>query len=292
MSANSITNMSATDFSAKKPMTSKVDPSTANSYLEGGPFFFGLHGDALSGPQGRAAVDPNATLQERAEALRSLPVVLSETHITGGKYSRPSDDVQNLLFKIPEEAVEPIQNLEEWAVNTVFENQGAWGLKKENLSVVQSRFEPLLKTRDGYEGYAISAKLFTKKCEIYVQDPDNPSVFDKNGTHYDIKKGAKCAVVIELRGLRLKAKEFAIQTPVVSKIYVFANTSAVAPPVSFGGFDVSFTEPVGSMNFTSEEESVPAESDSVADSVYQSVINDGADAPMDMDVLGSTVVCK
>ena len=309
MSATSITQMNPADFLPKKPMTSKVDPSTANCYLEGGPFYYALHGEALSGERGRAAVDPDAPPQARAEALSALPVVLSETHIHGGKYSQPTDDAQSMLVKIPEDAVGPLQDLESWAVNTVYQNQSSWGLKKEERAVVESRFEPLLKSKEGSEGYAMNCKMFTKKCQIFVQDPDNASVFHPNGTHYDMRKGSRCAIVLEIRGIRLKSREFAVQTPILSKVYVFTNQSSMAAPsVDFGGFNVSFAQPVGALPAAAAaaaaaaaypdddvvqrtRSGIPYDQDSVADSVYKSALNAAAaNDSMDVD-MSATMVC-
>jgi hypothetical protein len=227
--ATPISQLDTSTWQAKAPLQSKYDPTTCNCYLEGGTQFFSIN-EPITG----AAIDPDLTADERAAAISDMCVILSDSHIHGGNYSQPSDDSQTILVKIPDSSIVGFKKLEQWVIDTTFAKQEAWGLRTASLDTITDRLTPILRPKkEETDGNAITIKVLVKKCDIFIQSPDNPRDFDPSGTTLDILKGSKVAIVGEVKGIRIKQKELAAQTFVARKIYVFAHTGSTAPD----GFD-------------------------------------------------------
>jgi hypothetical protein len=112
------------------------------------------------------------------------------------------------------------------------------------MDTIRDRYKPMLTDKDGKGEFAATMRMFTKSVNIYVQSDEDPGVFAKNCTHFEIPKGARCGLVVELRGMRTKEKTFAPQTPIIRVVYVFSKSGAQASGAAFeGGFQIKFAEP-------------------------------------------------
>lgn len=226
-------------LSLTKPTKSTQDPATHNSFFDGGAQCYSLQEEI-----GLGAVSADASPKERIQALKDMPVVLTDTHIKGGKYSKPTDEVQNFLVKIPEYATGPLLEYEEWVQQQMFEKQREWDMEPKSMDTIRDRYKPMLTDKDGKGEFAATMRMFTKSVKIFVQSDEDPEVFAKDCTHMDIPKGARCGMVVELRGMRTKDKSFAPQTPIIRVVYVFSKSGAQASSAAFqGGFQIKYAEP-------------------------------------------------
>lgn len=226
-----IGNANISDWAVRNPVASSRDKKTSNAHLYGGGRQF-----ALQTPFPDALIDNNASAQARAEAMENLPVVLSEIHIVGGPYSQPDDEVQPLLIKPPKDAVPAMQTIDEWCFETVYDNQEKWKMKKKSREVLEEKFTSIWKEDDEgkYDSSepVFNARVFTKKVKINVQSNDDMEEFDDRGKMSDIPKGARVGLVVEFRGIRIQEK-VALQTPIVTEIYVFAQSAGKTAPAAF-----------------------------------------------------------
>jgi hypothetical protein len=221
------------DWTAIEPVNSLRNPGNYNAYIVGGPFSVALHGELDSN-----AVNPKATPEERKAAIENLPAVLSDGHIVGSKFSTPDRDEQTVLLKLPDHAVEHVRQIDEWSKATILAHAKKWNIKNVTEEGLEDGYEPLLKSKEGTEGYAMSVKFFREdmKGKIFVQNRDDPSVFDPDGTQFDMKPGVRMACTLRFSGIRirLKPREYNFQKPIIEKIYIFSSVGRVAPDIDFG----------------------------------------------------------
>lgn len=227
MAAVPIEKSDASSWEAMKPRKSKIEPTTSLAYIEGGPFYFALHGelkrDVIINP---AKSSTPITPTDRARAAQDLCVLLSEGHIVGDDYQKPGDDTPNGFIKISDAAARKIQEWEAWAYQTMLARQGEWGIGVKSPEVLKAQFVSQLSEKDG--SWAVSVKWFKDAIKVSVQDRDRPWVF-RNGTDFDMKKGSRLAPVIRVGGIRIKAKEWSLQKLIVEKAFVITCGGNVAP---------------------------------------------------------------
>ena len=232
---------------AKKPIKSNQEPTTTNAYIEGGPFYFGLHGAhrkvATVNPSRVPPGQKPPTALDRAVAVADLPVILSDGHIKGDQYQQPGGEAPTGFVKISDEAAEVIQSWQAWARQTILEKQGEWGLSQKSEAVLDSQFLDQLSCKDG--SWAVSVKWFRDSVKIFIQDRDRPWVMKRGGTAFDLTKGCRIEAVGRFGGIRLKAKEWSIQKIIIEKFYIFTCGGNVCPDLVEEEDDMEFEDEIG-----------------------------------------------
>jgi hypothetical protein len=257
MAATPIQAIDTSSWTFDEPKNSKISPGTYNAYVNGGPYHFAIHGELNTN-----AINPNATPAERAAALKDLPAILSEGHIVGSQWSTPEDDTQTVLIKVPPFAVGPLQDVNDTCFNALYKNMKAWNLKQASKETLSDQWDPLLKQKDGTEGYAMSCKFYTKKIKIDVQNPEQYNDFDPDGTQFHMKQGIRFAAVVRVGGIRIRIKprEYSCTKPVITKIMLFTG-GGEAPDMDLGGVSITHTAKLLSSNPAAAEDPDDDESD-------------------------------
>lgn len=250
MAATPIQALDTAPWVFDEPKNSKVSPGTYNSYVNGGPYYYAIHGELDTN-----AINPNATPAERAAALKDLPVILSDGHIVGTQWSNPEDDTQTVLIKVPPYAVKPLQDVNDTCFNALHKNMKSWNLKQASKETLADQWDPLLKQKDGTEGYAMSCKFYTKKIKIDVQNPEIANDFDPDGTQFHMKQGVRFAAVVRIGGIRIRIKprEYSCTKPVITRIMLFAG-GGEAPDMDLGGVSITHTAKLLSSNPAAAED--------------------------------------
>ena len=270
-------------MTVKNPVKSGQDATTFNAYFRGGgrSFTFNEMPEAL--------INPDASAEDRDDALDSVCVQLGETHLIGGQYSSPEDNEQPLLVMVPEEALPKLFECDEWVKQTVFDSQTRWKMQPKSREIMDDLFVPLAsKNKNKQTGevleessYAVSMKMYKtgkSAVQVWVQSPDSPEEFDQRGTMSDVTSGARIGIVATVSGIRLrkkdgnKAKDFSLTKPIVKIIYVFTKGGGTAAPAAFsGGSKIKFSQ-------HPEDPAAPAAAGGAAAAADDAEVDDGAAA--------------
>lgn len=233
--AQPIESLDCSQWKAKKPLSSNKEPTTSNAYIEGGPFFFALHGvlprEAIINPD---KLKPGETItpQMRAAAVANLCVMLTDGHIKGDQYQSPGDECPTGLIKISDTAYKAIRQWQAWGLEQIIKYQEAWGLQPKSREVLESQFVDQLSIKD--ESPAVSVKWFRDSIKVAIQDKEFPWRFKRGGTTFDITQGCRFGAVCEFRGIRLKSKEWGLQKIIVNRIFIMTCGGNVAPELAIG----------------------------------------------------------